>query len=94
MSRDRFELLKKYLVFFTQPILQGTMFSKQYRWMLVEEIFQSFNVLRQMNVIPSECICADNVTSRWYSLGEYWLDVVLSFLRINRPKPRGSSRVS
>ena len=88
MSRDRFELLLRFMVWSVQPAQRPEGMSHEaYRWLLVEDFVANFNEHRQQFFSPSWHMCADESISRWYGLGGHWINMGLPMYVAMDQKP-------
>ena len=93
MGRDRFFDILRCIRFSYQPPEQGERSSVQYRWMLVQDFVDAINKHRLAYEYPSESICVDESISRWYELGDNWIDIGLPhYVAIDR-KPEKSCEI-
>ena len=87
MPRHRFESLGQCIRFSVCPLGDT---EDTNRWNLVDDFVTTINEHRQMFVTPSDYIYVDESMSRWYGLGDDWIDVGLpSYIAIDR-KPENS----
>ena len=78
MSRDRFEVLLRYMVWSKQPQVRPEGMSHEaYRWTLVEDFVKNFNEHQAQFFCPSWHMCADKSISCWYGLGGHWINMGL-----------------
>ena len=58
-----------------QPnIRPAGMLSVVYQWKLVDDFVKAFNLHRRENFISGTFICTDEIISRWYGGGGYWIN--------------------
>jgi Transposase IS4 len=78
MSRERFDLLWRYMVWSEQPKERPEgMSHEEFRWALVQDFVTNFNDHRETYYYSSSLICADESISRWYGLGGNWINMGL-----------------
>eukprot|EP00542_Grammatophora_oceanica_P010949 CAMPEP_0194045412 /NCGR_PEP_ID=MMETSP0009_2-20130614/16765_1 /TAXON_ID=210454 /ORGANISM="Grammatophora oceanica, Strain CCMP 410" /LENGTH=100 /DNA_ID=CAMNT_0038690263 /DNA_START=168 /DNA_END=467 /DNA_ORIENTATION=+ len=91
MARHRFDDIWSAIRFSDQPTVRPEdMTSEQYRWRLVDDFVDNFNLHRRTHVIPGPCICADESMSRWYGQGGHWINIGLPmYVAIDRKPENG-----
>ena len=58
--------------------------------MLVDDFVLAFNEYRAKNYSPSDRICVDESISRWYGLGEHWINCGLpNYVAMDRKPENG-----
>jgi Transposase IS4 len=78
MSRERFDVLWRYMVWSEQPKeCPPGMSHEEFRWSLVQDFVDNFNNHREAFYFSSYLICADESISRWYGLGGNWINMGL-----------------
>ena len=78
MSRDRFKLLLRFMVWSIQPTSRPKGMSHEaYRWLLVEDFVANFNEHQQQYFSPSWHMCTEASISHWYGLGGHWINMGL-----------------
>ena len=50
---------------------------EQWRWKLVDDFVDAFNLHRKESFIPPDIICVDESISHWYGLGGHWMNTGL-----------------
>ena len=91
MSRQRFDDITSCLRCSWQPKNKPDgVSSENYRWMLVEQFVQNFNMHRAKRFFPGEVLCADESISRWYGLGGQWINAGLpQYVALDRKPHNG-----
>jgi hypothetical protein len=91
MSRKRFDVLFTSIKWSDQPDERpDDMTSEAFRWQLVKDFVNRFNVHRATRYFPSESICVDESISRWYGLGGYWINIgIPQYVAIDRKPENG-----
>ena len=91
MPRKRFDFIWQNLRFGDQPDERpANMCHEAYRWLLIDDFVDNFNLHRQRNFIPSENICVDESMSRWYGQGGDWINHGLPmYVAIDRKPENG-----
>ena len=91
MSRHRFDVLFRCLTFSNQPSERPPSLShEQWRWKLVDDFVEAFNLHRKENFTPSHMICVDESISRWYGHGGHWINAGLPcYVAIDRKPENG-----
>ena len=57
----------------------------EYRCSLIDDMVEIFNKHREDVFILSKCICVDKSISRWYKLGNGWINIGLPvYIAINK----------
>jgi Transposase IS4 len=94
MTRDRFHVLFKWIVWSVQPPQRPEgMSSEAYRWMLIEDFISNFNEHRAQYFHPGWQICADESMSRWYGLGGHWINMGLPMYVAMDRKPEDGMEI-
>lgn len=91
MSRNRFDHLLRCIRFSEQPSVRPEgMSSERWRWKLVDDFVDAFNLHRQQKFTPSDRICVDESISRWYGQGGQWINHGLpNYIAIDRKPESG-----
>jgi Transposase IS4 len=64
--------------------------SENYRWALVQDVFDKFNEHRKQCFNPSDLICVDESMSRWYGQGGFWINLGLpQYISMDRKPENG-----
>ena len=57
---------------------------------MVDDFIEDFNDYRASNYSPSDRICVDESISKWYGLGEHWINIGLpNYVVIDRKTKTG-----
>ena len=86
MGRDRFKEIFSAQRYSKQPPSRhSNLSSEQYRWMIFDDHVDNFNKNRARIYHPSDSICVDESTSRWYGIGGHWINAgLLQYIAIDR----------
>ena len=69
------------------------MSAEVYRWKLVDDFVEAFNLHRKECFTPGTFICADESISQWYGQGGYWINEGLPcYIAIDR-KPENGCKI-
>lgn len=94
MTRKRFDILFETIRFSKQPKKRPlNTSSEEYRWTLVDDFINAFNLHRQEKFSPSHLICVDESISRWYGLGGSWINEGLPCYVAIDQKPENSCEI-
>jgi hypothetical protein len=75
MSRDRFDHIWDCFRIGKQPDKRpNSMSPETYRWLLLDDFVNQFNLHYASYFQPSESICVDESISRWYGQGGTWIN--------------------
>ena len=91
MSRPRFDVLMRHLVYSEQPATRPPgMSHEKYRWLLVDGFVEAFNTYREVYFSPTDIVCVDESISRWYGQGGHWINLGLPmYIAIDRKPENG-----
>ena len=94
MSRGRFDDLFSFFRWSHQPDERPEfMTAEAYRWMLIEDCYEHFNVHRVQYFIPSSDVVADESIHRWYGGGGHWINYGLPHYVAMDRKPESGMEV-
>jgi Transposase IS4 len=94
MSRERYDMITRYLVWSYQPSVRPEgMSSEMHRWMLVQDFVDRINDHRKKYFSPSSIICVDESISRWYGLGGHWINMGLPMYVAMDRKPEDGCEI-
>ena len=91
MIRDRYDDIFSNLRFSNQPDEKPAGMSEaDYRWMLIDDHVELYNVHRANGYSPSGSLTGDESVSRWYGLGGDWIDIGLPmYVALDRKPENG-----
>ena len=76
MQQGRFDAIWSCIRFSECPEERHTgITSMAHQWMLVDDFIESLNDYRAASYSPSDQICVEKSISRWYGLGDHWINI-------------------
>ena len=91
MARHRFEELWQHIRWSEQDDqCNPRMLPADYRWQLIDDFVKHFNDHRRLNFSPSDLVVVDELISKWYGLGGFWINIGLpQYVAIDRKPENG-----